>query len=175
MVKRLSSTAVLPTLKRQCDSGYDLYADQSEKGKILNPGDIVMIPTGIAIEIPEGDSFILKERGSTGSKGLALRCGVVDSSYRGEIFICLNNTSNKKIFLGTNEEVEKYANTLIMETDEKEVNDKNVIKDKNFIFYDIKKAIAQGLIIPVKHYGVQKVDDLTQTERGEGKLGSSGK
>ena len=43
------------------------------------------------------DSYgmILKERSSLGSKGIALRAGVIDSGYRGEVIICLENTTDK--------------------------------------------------------------------------------
>lgn len=140
--KKLNFAAVLPT-KRSCDAGYDIYGIPSVDEETLGcytfaPNEVTMVPTGIATAIPEGYVAIVKERGSTGSKGLAVRCGVIDSGYRGEWFIAIQNTT------------------------------------KESVNYPVDKAIAQ--VIFVKAENVEWVEDeLDQSERGEGKLGSSGK
>lgn len=141
-IKKLSDAAIIPS-KRDEDAGYDIYGipslEEETKGYYnFGPGGLTMIPTGIATEIPKGYVAILKERGSTGSKGLAIRCGVIDSGYRGEWFVCINNTTDQTVR------------------------------------YPVEKAIAQAVF--VKAEGVDFIEDeLSTSERGAGKLGSSGK
>lgn len=85
-VKRLTSDARLPTKAYEGDAGYDLYCT---KDIILKPGQIEKVSTGIAMKIPDGYSGFIWDRSGHGSKGIKVFGGVVDSSYRGEIFVCL--------------------------------------------------------------------------------------
>jgi dUTP pyrophosphatase len=85
-VKRLVSDSVVPTKAYPGDAGYDLY---SAEEVILKPGQITKISTGIALAIPEGYSGFIWDRSGNGSKGIKVFGGVIDSSYRGEVFVCL--------------------------------------------------------------------------------------
>ena len=139
--KKLDDRAVVPS-KRVEDAGYDIYGiptqEEQERGAYcFRKGEVCMVPTGLATQIPPGYVAIVKERGSTGSKGLAIRCGVIDSGYRGEWFIAVES----------------------------------LIKDVN---YPINKAIAQ--VIFTRAFDVDWIEEeLDESDRGEGKLGSSGK
>mgnify|MGYP000734891585 FL=1 len=75
---KVRPTAVIPT-KRDEDAGFDIYADFEDDFIIIDPHTTTLIPTGIASACDVDYCFILKERGSTGSKGIAQRCGVIDS------------------------------------------------------------------------------------------------
>lgn len=158
---RVRPTAVIPT-KRDEDAGFDIYADFEDDFIIIDPHTTTLIPTGIASACDADYCFILKERGSTGSKGIAQRCGVIDSGYRNEWFVPITNTTNKKIAI-----VKKDTDYIFM---------KNI---SGYTIYPYEKAIAQALIIPVPKV---KVEELTYNElkeiasdRGMGALGSSGK
>jgi dUTP pyrophosphatase len=153
-VKKLHPEAKVPT-KEVGNAGYDLYASPDFKGGVLEPGEIVMVPTDIAVKLDNDEVLIVKERGSTGSKGLAVRCGVVDESYTGNIFVCINNTSNIKIVLT---QVGRDYPELV-----------------NAIYYPLSKAIAQFIIVKYESPEFMVVDELPQTTRGEGKLGSTNK
>ena len=97
--------------KRGEDLGWDIYAADLKtiskdddffnyvdgKYLVLQPGDIVCVPTHVKSAVSREWGFLIKERGSTGSIGLSVRCGVVDSGFKGEWKIFLNNTSNKEI------------------------------------------------------------------------------
>ena len=87
--------AIIPS-KRDEDMGFDIYACFDEDYIFLQPGETKLIPTGIASTCDSDYGFALRERGSTGSKGIALRCGVIDSGYRNEWFVCLTNTNRYK-------------------------------------------------------------------------------
>lgn len=158
---RVRPTAIIPT-KRDEDAGFDIYADFEDDFIIINPHTTTLIPTGIASACDADYCFILKERGSTGSNGIAQRCGVIDSGYRNEWFVPITNTTNKKIAI-----VKKDTDYIFM---------KNT---SGYTIYPYEKAIAQALIIPVPKV---KVEELTYNElkeiasdRGMGALGSSGK
>lgn len=152
--------------KRDEDMGFDIYACFDEDYIVIHPQETKLIPTGIASSCDPEYGFVLRERGSTGSKGIALRCGVIDSGYRNEWFIGLTNTTRKVMFiskLSTQETYNKYYDDIM---------------PKSFV-YPYSKAIAQALVIPVPQVKVEEITyDELQTipsERGLGALGSSNK
>lgn len=160
---KVKPNAIIPS-KREEDAGLDLYAcfdDIEEKYITINPHETRLIPTGIACACDKEYCLVIKERGSTGSKGIAVRCGIIDSNFRGEIFVALNNTTDKPLFL------------LGSEFKNKEYIQPNVFT------YDCIKAIAQALVIPVPKVNVEEITfdelQLIESNRGEGCLGSSGK
>ena len=79
-------------------AGMDLYACIDEKITI-NPGQLVLVPTGIAIELPDNSvaAFLYARSGLGIKHGICLSngVGVVDSDYRGEICAGLCNVSDK--------------------------------------------------------------------------------
>ena len=88
----------LPSYGSEGAAGVDLTAFISEDITII-PTEIVVVPTGISVEIPEGYVGLLFVRSSLGVKhGITLSnsVGVIDSDYRGEIKIGLCNTSSIK-------------------------------------------------------------------------------
>jgi dUTP pyrophosphatase len=87
-VKKLTSTATIPTKSRKTDAGYDLYSDEDIA---LYPEDTKLISTGIAFAIPDGYAGLIWDRSGLGSKGIHRHAGVVDSSYRGEVKVALYN------------------------------------------------------------------------------------
>lgn len=162
-IKLLNDNAILPS-KRDEDAGFDLYTTIKEDFVILKPGNILSLPTGIAIEIPRDWVFYIAERSSSGSKGLARRCGVIDSGYRGEISIPINNTSNKTIVLAR--DLEKKLDEFL---------NRNKLNKKEIIIYPLSKAIAQGMLIYCPHIEVKQVNNLNESSRGSGAFGSTGK
>lgn len=90
-LKRLDSELPLPCYAHEGDAGLDLYAAQSVD---VAPGQRVLVPTGVAVGIPDGFAGFVQPR-----SGLALRSGLsfvntpglIDSHYRGEIKIIAIN------------------------------------------------------------------------------------
>jgi len=92
-VKRIKDNAIMPTYGSAEAAGADLYACLSEPVSI-QPGESVFIPTGLAMEIPNGYAGLIYARSGLACKrGLAPanKVGVVDSDYRGEFMIVLHN------------------------------------------------------------------------------------
>lgn len=94
---KLIDSATIPS-GRDEDLGIDFYSyDKRMLTVTLKPHIVYQLPTGIIMAMDEGYGMILKERSSLGSKGIALRAGVIDSGYRGEVIICLENTTDNDI------------------------------------------------------------------------------
>lgn len=95
-VKKLRPEAILPSYGSPSAAGADLYALPETEAVTFSPGETRLIPTGIAMEIPEGFAgFIYARSGIASKRGLAPanKVGVVDSDYRGEIMVALHNHS----------------------------------------------------------------------------------
>ena len=88
---KLNDKAKIPT-KRDEDAGFDIYT--IEDNVLLMPGEKYLFSTGLAVAAEPGYWLMAMDRGSTGSRGLHIHCGVVDNGYRGELFICLCNDNN---------------------------------------------------------------------------------
>jgi dUTP pyrophosphatase len=157
---KIRPDAVIPSKKYE-DGCYDLYACFSEDYIEIKPGELKMIPTGIASAFAPKYRASIRERGSSGSKGLARRCGEVDSGYRDEWFVYINNTSNKTIFIAKKEVADRMGEGMCA------------------TIYPYEKALTQVAFEYVPNLRVREktYEELLQipSERGLGKLGSSGK
>jgi len=92
-VKKTEKKAIVPTRSNQSDAGWDLY---SVTTRPIAPSQRVTIKTGISLEIPEEYVGLIWPRsGMSVKNGIDVLAGVVDSGYRGEIMVCLLNTSKK--------------------------------------------------------------------------------
>ena len=96
-VQKINDEAKLPTKAYKGDLGYDLYS--IETVTIKPNSKPKTIKTGIAIEMPEGYGFFVKDKSSLGGRGLNVLAGVIDNGYRGEIFIKMVNLSDHPITL----------------------------------------------------------------------------
>src|SRR6187200_1877425 len=85
--RRLRPEAELPSAQHLGDAGLDL---RSAVDVVVGPGERVMIPTGVAVAIPEGHAgFVLPRSGLAAKQGLTMANapGLIDAGYRGEV-IC---------------------------------------------------------------------------------------
>lgn len=112
-IKRLNPKAKLPTRGTPGSAGMDLYAC-IEDSVTIAPGELRIIPTGIAIALPDkGHAAFLYARSGLGVKhGICLSngVGVIDSDYRGEVCAGLCNVSDKPY---TVEPFERIAQMVI--------------------------------------------------------------
>ena len=97
-IKQLDKGLPRPSYAHVGDAGCDLY---SAGDIILKPGERALVPTGIAISIPEGYAGFVQPR-----SGLAIKHGIsivntpglIDSKYRGEIKVILVNLDSEHEF-----------------------------------------------------------------------------
>lgn len=141
-IRKLREGAKIPRRATEGAAGMDLYACIDES-ITLAPQQLVIVPTGIAIELPDnGCAAFLYARSGLGVKHgicLANGVGVIDSDYRGEVCAGLCNVSDKPYVIAPGE------------------------------------RIAQMVIAPVFTPDVVEVSELSDTQRGAGGFGSTGK
>nr|DAF83651.1 MAG TPA: dUTPase [Caudoviricetes sp.] len=184
---KVKENAIIPT-KTDENMGYDIYACFDEDYIEIRPQETKLIPTGIASCCSDDYGFIIKERGSTGSQGIAVRCDVIDSGFRGEWFIALTNTTKQTIRI--TKKVDKVQQGVAYSGKEEKYylgTNKNVdfVQNDPFVYgetlklYPYNKAIAQAILVPVPKVKVEEVtyDEIKaiKSKRMNGQLGSSGK
>lgn len=99
---KVRENAIIPS-KNIENAGYDIYGifeGNEDENRIVKPHTTKLIPTGIACALPSKYYFQVEERGSTGSKGIKKSAGVIDSGYRGEIFIAITNSTDNYLVFG---------------------------------------------------------------------------
>ena len=152
-IKKLSQEAIVPTYQTLGASGFDFHALEDV---MVFAGETVLIRTGLSFELPEGYELQVRPR-----SGLSLKSGLripnspgtIDSDYRGEVMIMMENTRyNEYIVSSSGEKVPAYR---------------------------IKRGdrIAQGVICPVlsgKNVLLLLTDNLSDTSRDSGGFGSTG-
>jgi dUTP pyrophosphatase len=98
-IRRLREDAILPERAYVGDAGLDLAACERHE---LGPGERVVVPTGLAVAIPEGYAGFVQPRSGLASRhGITIvnTPGLVDSGYRGELRVVLLNTDQKEPFV----------------------------------------------------------------------------
>ena len=107
-IKKLREGAHIPKRATASSAGMDLYACIPE-AVTLAPGQLRVIPTGIAIELPDAScaAFLYARSGLGVKHGICLAngVGVIDSDYRGEICVGLCNVSDKPYVIAPEERV----------------------------------------------------------------------
>ena len=115
---------------------------------VLRPGERVLVPTGLRLEIPDGYEAQVRPR-----SGLALEHGLtvlnspgtIDSDYRGEVKILLVNLGNVDVTISRGMRIAQLVFTKV-----------------------------ERVQFDYTYSGVQDVDPLSETQRGEGGFGSTG-
>ena len=148
--------------KLDTNGGYDIYANFEEPFVKLRAHETTLVPTGLFSSFGKEWYVQFQNRGSNGSKGLLQACGVIDSSYRGEWFVAVTNTNSTDWYIAKKEYIDMLPEGTIKNT-----------------FYPYEKAICQFVILPVPEVEIVEVtlDEIKNdtSNRGDGKLGSSGK
>lgn len=136
-IKIVTVGAIVPKYANPGDAGMDLFASART---VVNKGCIVAVPTGIAMEIPEKHVGLIWDKSGLALKnGVKTMGGVIDSSYRGEVKVIINNCGD---------------DDLIFEKDNK---------------------VAQIIIHELPTVVTEVVEELSDTVRGTGGFGSTGK
>jgi len=153
-IKKVHPDAVIPSYAKNGDAGLDLVATTI----ISETLGSITYGLGIALEIPEGFVGLVFPRSSIRKTGLQLSnsVGVIDSGYRGELQATFNKLFGSE---------RMYDEMKVNEASHTNVND----------WYKVGDRIAQIIIIPHPPIEFDEVDVLSDTERGDGGFGSTGK
>ena len=188
---KVNPDAIIPTKEKE-NAGYDIYACFNKDFLVIPPHSTKLVPTGIASAISDKYYLGVAERGSTGKIGMKYSAGIIDSGYRGQIFIALSNINDVPIVISklTREELAEnygkigYGETIYMTEEEYEdliyLEDYEEYDNLTCIIYPYSKAIAQLIVHEVHNEVVLKeisYEELQSvpSKRGTGSLGSSGK
>lgn len=120
-VKKLREDAKLPTHGHPGDAGMDFYTIEEV---IFPVGQRIRVHTGVAVEIPEGYVGLVWDKSSVSfNLGLKVLSGVIDAGYRGEMILCLFNTSDKEVVIEKGHKfaqmiIQKFEHCDILEVDE---------------------------------------------------------
>jgi len=138
-IKKIHPKAIVPKIATKGSACFDLYACENF---VLGNGHFHRTKTGLVFEIPKGWHVKIYNRSGMASRGIIMpnAPGIIDSDYRGEIFVML------------------YG--LFMKRQE---------------IFQIGSRVAQGELIKGEPVEFEVVNKLTETERGSGGLGSTGK
>ena len=132
----------LPAYATPGSAGLDLRACL-EAPQTIQPGQTVLVPTGLAIHIadPGYDAMILPRSGLGHKHGIVLGnlVGLIDSDYQGQLMVSTWNRGQEAFVLQPME------------------------------------RLAQMIIVPVAQVSFNVVDDFTESDRGAGGFGSTGK
>jgi dUTP pyrophosphatase len=98
-IRKVRPDAVVPTRAYEGDAGLDLSACERVE---LAPGERSLVPTGLAVAIPDGHAGFVQPRSGLAAKhGISIvnTPGLVDSGYRGELLVNLVNTDRATTFV----------------------------------------------------------------------------
>lgn len=155
-IRKVRPHAVLPTYGTAGAACFDLYAAETV---VIKDRQTVVIPTGLAFEIPNGYEMQIRPRSGLSAKTkFRVILGTVDSDFRGEVGVIVDALADHRI---TNQ-----ARTL----------DGNIFEGA-YGSYLVQRGdrIAQAAVVPIPRISfLETNEDLTQTERGVGGFGSTG-
>ena len=98
-IRRLRPDAEVPVRAYAGDAGIDLAACERVE---LGPGERALVPTGLAVAIPEGYAGYVQPRSGLAVKhGISIvnTPGLIDAGYRGELLVNLLNTDPREAFV----------------------------------------------------------------------------
>ena len=149
-IKKLNEAAAMPTRGTQAAAGFDLYA--TEETELLY-GQPTKVPTGLAFEIPEGYVGVVYSRSSSAKNGIVITPLLVDADYRGEVFVLASLVQHYQISDGGVCYMGKQDQYVVHKGD----------------------RIAQIRIEKLIDTEYEWADELTETARGTGGYGSTGR
>lgn len=159
-IKKLVENAVAPIYATEGAAGMDLTATSVHEDEYGN----MVYGTGLAFEIPKGYVGLLFPRSSNSKKDLMLtNCvGVLDSDYRGEVFFKFRPMYHNV----KNSIVSRIVSFF---------TGKNTVTIFNFEEYEVGDRIGQIVIVKIPTIEFVESEKLSETERGKGGYGSTGK
>lgn len=148
-VKKLIPEAVIPRYAKAGDAALDLTATS-----MTREGSKVVYGTGLAFEIPTGHVGLVFPRSSIHKSSLRLsNCvGVIDSGYRGEVMAVFDDKDFQQLISQGGTKLSSLGKS-----------------------FSVGDRIAQMIIIPFPTIELEEAQELSETERGAGGFGSSGK
>src|SRR5690625_1912617 len=168
--KRLNDEAMIPTRAHPTDSGFDLYASEDV---VIEPGDTVVVKTGIAVKMPAGYEAQVRPRsGVTAKTKLRVQIGTIDNGYAGEIGVIVDNIYRphpvireiKNIYTGDSSKAVTYDFTTSFKTLTEEEKDIGEYRIENRYHDDCEsfEALKDSIMTRCGTYLIRKGDRIAQ-------------
>jgi dUTP pyrophosphatase len=126
----------LPIRAYPGDAGGDLTCTENVW---VDPGQVVDVATGLAMQLPDGWWGWITARSSTlRRRGLRIEAGIIDNGFRGPLFVCVHNVSPVPVQVCHGD------------------------------------RLAQLILLPLAAWSPQRVEQLSDSDRGTNGFGSSG-
>lgn len=152
-VKKMHENAVIPKYATLGSAGMDLTA----VSRTIDEYGNLVYGIGLAFEIPKGYVGLIFPRSSVSKHPLSMKncVGVIDSDFRGEVTV--------KFGLFAQKFVEKSNGRIVGE----------FFSGRHI--YEVGDRVAQIIIIPYPEIEFEEAEELSETDRGSGGYGSTGK
>ena len=130
--KRLHEDSVLPSRAHPTDAGFDLSAHTSawttkeKPTTVLSPRGRMLVPTGVAVVIPEGYvGLVCPRSGLAANHGITITNapGIIDSGYRGELMVILQNTRDVPFVIQHGDRIAQLVVTPALHVDAVEIDE----------------------------------------------------
>lgn len=121
----------LPAKAHDDDAGFDLRwqplgDDERSRGIVLRRGHRTLLPTGIAVEMPEGYCALVLPRSGLSLKGMAASVGLIDAGYRGEIGVVMESFHHDPIHLHPGERIAQLVFVQLADVETEVVEEKDL-------------------------------------------------
>lgn len=167
-IKKIRQHADIPKYATPGSSGFDLVALETV---IIEPGQTVVVRTGLGFELPPGYELQIRPRSGVTRKTklrVANSPGTVDADYRGEVGVIIDNIAQPSSSDLVSWVLDLNGNKLELPLPQ------HFTPEKTYIIVEGDR-IAQGVICQVvQNVEFEVVDELSETERGGGGFGSTG-
>ena len=127
-VFRTRPDAKLPNRAHRTDAGMDFFYCPEEPTVLgIEPGQSVLLPTGIKMEVPPGCMLqIMNKSGIASKRNLVTGACVVDEGYTGEIFVNLHNIGTQTNFVESGQKIAQGVFVKIEKPQLWEIEDDNI-------------------------------------------------
>ena len=182
-IKKLNKTAVMPNKAHTTDAGFDLVATS----RVFDKHGAIVYGTGLAFEIPEGYVGLLFPRSSNAKKDLLLSnsVGVLDSGYRGEVMFKFKPSlvvvddgvigKDENDYIGSDTTDWSTQDVTFYGRPDNYPDIPDDCQPYQPRMYEIGERIGQLIIIPIPQIEFEWATELSDSDRGTGGYGSSGK
>jgi len=111
-----------PNRGTTASAGIDFYVPEDFETISLKPGESVLIPSGIKVQVPRGYALIaFNKSGVAVKQGLSVGACVVDEDYEGEVHLHMINTSDKDQVVATGQKLVQFVLIPVSYIDVEEV------------------------------------------------------
>lgn len=136
-VEGFADLATIPEKTYESDAGFDVFSAEEWKTEF---GEVHAYRTGVMVEIPEGYFGLLKEKSSQGVKGVAVKGGVIDAGFRGELRVPLSNSHRDAYEVKVGDPIAQLIIIPVHEVDEMELVEPNELS----VTFRASKGFGEG-------------------------------